>query len=318
VDVFLFFFEAKSPSQKLRVSFNGIAGRVLLTLFQQSYKGFNKDFFKVWCNQRDPTLLNGFPLYWVEKPNLQKPRCLEDLLPQDGKCANSSLASKLPLIWWSCSNLSLALRPSRVTLVPFLFLLHVCCHLHVVQFLTLYCFYADMAFNGDKKKKLVALLAKRRDAGASVGTSTLRDLPPPATFAPNASEPVPDGDKLKGVVVATSTEDEDTSSGLVFKRQRVGDVAVPAHSASDGHAPSFRKNPPSASSPRDLIVHEGGGGRALLKIVRLLPLSSFPPSSNMPSDAFKTRRWWRALTGTFSKIAWLKASGISSSRPALL
>jgi len=30
VDVFLFFFEAKSPGQKLWVSFNGVAGRVLL------------------------------------------------------------------------------------------------------------------------------------------------------------------------------------------------------------------------------------------------------------------------------------------------
>jgi len=65
------------------------------------------------------------------------------------------------------------------------------------------------------------------------------------------------------VVVATSTEDEDTSLGLVFRRQRVGDVAMPVHFASDGHAPSFRDNPPSASSPHDLIVHEGGGESAL-------------------------------------------------------
>jgi len=82
VDVFFFFFfEEKSPCKKLWVSFNGVAGRVLLTLFQQSYKGFKKHFFKVRCNRRDPTLLDGFPLYWAEKPNLQKPRCLEDLLP---------------------------------------------------------------------------------------------------------------------------------------------------------------------------------------------------------------------------------------------
>jgi len=83
VDVFLFFFEAKSPDKKLWVSFNDVARRVLLTLFQQSYKGFKKHFFKVRSNRRDPTLLDGFPLYWVEKPNLQKPRCLEDLLPQE-------------------------------------------------------------------------------------------------------------------------------------------------------------------------------------------------------------------------------------------
>jgi len=63
VDVFLFFFEEKSPRKKLWVSFNGVAGRVLLTLFQQSYKGFKKNFFKVRSNRRDPALLDGFPLY---------------------------------------------------------------------------------------------------------------------------------------------------------------------------------------------------------------------------------------------------------------
>ena len=63
VDVFLHFFEAKSPGKKLWVSFNGVAGRVLLTLFQQSYKGFKGKFLKVCCNDHDPTLLDGFPLY---------------------------------------------------------------------------------------------------------------------------------------------------------------------------------------------------------------------------------------------------------------
>jgi len=61
------------------------------------------------------------------------------------------------------------------------------------------------------------------------------------------------------VVVAADTEEEDTGSGLVFKRQMVGDVEAPTHSAFDGHAPSFRDTPPSASFPHDLIVHEGGG-----------------------------------------------------------
>ena len=34
VDVFLYFFEVKNPGKKLWLSFNGVAGRVLLTLFQ--------------------------------------------------------------------------------------------------------------------------------------------------------------------------------------------------------------------------------------------------------------------------------------------
>ena len=60
-------------------------GRVLLTLFQQSYKGFRKKFFKVCYSVHDPTLLDGFPLYWVEKHGLKKPRSLEDLIPCDRK-----------------------------------------------------------------------------------------------------------------------------------------------------------------------------------------------------------------------------------------
>ena len=83
MDVLLYFFEAKSPGNKLWVSFNGVARRVLLTLFQQSYKGFKGKFFKVWCNKRDPTLLDGFPFYWAKKPKVKKPRCLEDLPPRE-------------------------------------------------------------------------------------------------------------------------------------------------------------------------------------------------------------------------------------------
>jgi len=55
------------------MSFNGIAGRVLLSLFQQSYKGFKGKFFKIHCSKFDPILLDGFPLYWVQEPGLKKP-----------------------------------------------------------------------------------------------------------------------------------------------------------------------------------------------------------------------------------------------------
>jgi len=116
-----------------------------------------------------------------------------------------------------------------------------------------------MTLNKEKKFFLAKLLAKRRAVAAGVGTS---NPPPAATSAPNSPKPSSDGNKLKGVVVATGTEDKDTSSGLVFKRQRVGDVEAPSHSTSDGHASFFRDNPPSASSPRDLIVHQGRGKSA--------------------------------------------------------
>jgi len=79
----LYFFKVKNPDKRLWLSFNGVVGRVLLTLFQQSYKGFRKKFFKICCNVHDPTLPDGFPLYWVEKPALKKPKSLEDLVPRD-------------------------------------------------------------------------------------------------------------------------------------------------------------------------------------------------------------------------------------------
>jgi len=62
--------------------------------------------------------------------------------------------------------------------------------------------------------------------------------------------------------VETASEDEGTCTCLVFKRKRAADVVDPSLSTSNGHAPSFKENPPSASSPRDLMVLEGGGESA--------------------------------------------------------
>ena len=61
------------------------------------------------------------------------------------------------------------------------------------------------------------------------------------------------------VAVVVDSEDEDTCISLVFKRPRVGEAATPSHSVSGGLTSVFRDNPPSASSPHDLIVHEGEG-----------------------------------------------------------
>jgi len=72
VDVFLHYFEAKNPGKNLWVSFSGVTGRVILTLFQQSYKGFKRKFFRVCCSGHDSTLLDKFPLYWVGKLTLKK------------------------------------------------------------------------------------------------------------------------------------------------------------------------------------------------------------------------------------------------------
>ena len=67
VDVFLYLFEAKNPGDRLWVSLNGVAGRFILSIFQQSYKDWKGKFVRVCCSNEDPTLLDRFPLYWVNK-----------------------------------------------------------------------------------------------------------------------------------------------------------------------------------------------------------------------------------------------------------
>ena len=75
MDVFLHFFEVKKQGKSFWVSFSGIAGRILLSLFQNSYKGWKGKFFMVCCAKQESTALDGFPLYWTEHPKLLKP-CL--------------------------------------------------------------------------------------------------------------------------------------------------------------------------------------------------------------------------------------------------
>jgi len=65
------------------VSFSGIAGRILLSFFQNSYKSWKGKFFRVCCAKHDPTALDGFPLYWTEHPKLLKAKALDELSPAD-------------------------------------------------------------------------------------------------------------------------------------------------------------------------------------------------------------------------------------------
>jgi len=60
-----------------------VAEGALLSLFQQSYKGFKGKFMKVCCNKRDPTLLDEFPLYWTHKPTFQGALCLGSIPQRD-------------------------------------------------------------------------------------------------------------------------------------------------------------------------------------------------------------------------------------------
>ena len=71
----MFLFEAKHPGDRLWVSLNGIVGRSILSIFQQSYKDWKGKFVQVRSNDKDTSLLDGFPLYWVNKGNRESKSC---------------------------------------------------------------------------------------------------------------------------------------------------------------------------------------------------------------------------------------------------
>jgi len=115
-----------------------------------------------------------------------------------------------------------------------------------------------MVLNAEKRRQFVIVALQLRVA---LGPSSA-DASGPATSTPGPSTPAPVNQRQKGVAEAAASEDEDTCSGLLFKRKRKVDVAVPAPSGSDDRASSFREQPPSVSSPRDLMAQEGGGESA--------------------------------------------------------
>ena len=151
------------------------------------------------------------------------------------------------------------------------------------------CFRADMSFNKDKKKKLANLLAKRRTAAAGVGTSTPRTPPTSATSALNTNVPAPVDDRQKGVVVV----DSDTCTGLVYKKQRVGEAVVPSPSASGGLT-QVSEITPRAPPLRATLLFTKVGRRVPLKVSKYLPLPSSLCCFSKSSSASKTRKCWRA------------------------
>jgi len=175
VDVFLYFFEAKNPGKRLWMSFNGVAGRVLLILFQQSYKGFKKKFFKICCNKHDPTLLDGFPLYWVEKSGLKKPRSLENLSLSDRE--GCDFLTSLGAVFNTSDLIKHEYHPkflkAHIGICLCLYLSLLVCSVNLdSHVLSLFC--ADMALDAEKRRKLAKLVSRRQAALADVGTSILR------------------------------------------------------------------------------------------------------------------------------------------------
>jgi len=144
-----------------------------------------------------------------------------------------------------------------------------------------------MVLNEEKRRRLVDVIARRQVALEGAGGSA-----PAVPLAVVQASPIPAlTEKNKGVVAIDSDGDEDTGEGLVFKRLRVGVVAI-SLSATDGHPPSFRDNPPAPP----LLAHSSCSnvvGRALLGMTKCRPLLSYPLFSSMPSRASKRRRQWR-------------------------
>ena len=111
VDVFLFLFEAKNPGGRLWVSLNGIAGRSILSIFQQSYKDWKGKFVQVRQNDQDTSLLDDFPLYWVNKGNkdskgsFRKPRSPDNM---------GDLDKDLCLFWKSVAAANITFLTSAI------------------------------------------------------------------------------------------------------------------------------------------------------------------------------------------------------------
>ena len=95
-DVFLHLFEAKNLGDRSWVSLNDVTGRVILGLYKQSFKDTKGRFYMITSNEHSPTLLEGFPLYWVPKVDLKKPRGLEAMAPYERELCSllSSLGAK--------------------------------------------------------------------------------------------------------------------------------------------------------------------------------------------------------------------------------
>ena len=109
--MFLFLFEAKNPGDRLWVSLNGIAGRSILSIFQQSYKDWKGKFVQVRQNDQDASLLDGFPLYWVNKGNkdsngsFRKPRSPDHM---------GALDKDLCLFWKSVAAANITFLTSAI------------------------------------------------------------------------------------------------------------------------------------------------------------------------------------------------------------
>jgi len=145
-----------------------------------------------------------------------------------------------------------------------------------------------MVLNVEKRRQLVVVALQLKVA---------LDPSAPTTSAPGPSAPAPVDQRQKGVAEVATSKDEDTCSGLVFKRKRKVDAVIPSPSGSDDRAPSYREHPSSASSPRDFVVQEGRG-RMLQRVITVHLLLTCLPSFSGPCNPSRIRRGWRTWRRT--------------------
>jgi len=89
--------------------------------------------------------------------------------------------------------------------------------------------YAEMVLNTEKRRQFTVVALQLWGApGPSVVDAS---APTTSTLGPSA--PAPLDQRQKGLAELAASEDEDTCSGLVFKRKRKDYAAVPAASSSD-------------------------------------------------------------------------------------
>jgi len=117
VDVFLYLFEAKNPGERLYVSINAIAGRSIFTIFQQSYKDWKGKFVLARPNNNDASLLDGFPLYWVNKGGKENKSCFRTPRSPDSMGA---LDRDLCNFWKSVADAHIAFPTPMVICYEFL------------------------------------------------------------------------------------------------------------------------------------------------------------------------------------------------------
>jgi len=253
-NVFLHFFEAKNPGDRSWVSLNGVSGRVILGLYQQSFKDWKGRFYMITSNEHSPTLLEGFPLYWVPKVEFRKPRGLEAMAPYERELCGllSSLGAKFgssTLIKHEFDAEMLKKYIGLLSLLSFNLLFiwacilalacHTCTFAYVnyfsalVRFLDSLCINplpcltdADMTSNKERRQKLITLAKSRRAVGSSSRTeATAEPIPAsPISVAP-AEGPETRGDKkrkqlVKAPTTVVSIKEESSGSPLVQRRRR--------------------------------------------------------------------------------------------------